>query len=249
MTSRSWIKRKTAYRPLLALAAGAFVAVVGARGASANLVNGTFEDYNSVVPAGSEQDVTDSTFPGWTTTEGDHQIEVWTTGFQAPYPAYEGTAFVELNANSPGTLFQNVAGIASGATVGYQFAHRGRDDTFGPDVMNLTISDLGADNTLGGTGVDADTVLLTQNFTDGSDAWGFYSGGGLTALGNTMRFAYTAVSSDGGIGNPGVGNFLDDVSFGTGIEAVPEPTTIAVLGVGLLGLALARRRVTSHRAV
>jgi hypothetical protein len=108
MTSRSRTKRMTVYRPLLALAAGAFVAVVGARGASANLVNGTFEDYNSVVPAGSEQDVTDSTFPGWTTTEGDHQIEVWTTGFQAPYPAYQGTAFVELNANSRARCFRTL---------------------------------------------------------------------------------------------------------------------------------------------
>ena len=219
-----------------AAAATALVALQSTAGAAA-LINGGFEN-----PAfgGGVNYVTDTSMAGWRTTATDHQIEYWSHGFLG-VTSYEGNQHVELNAYQVSTLYQDVAGIAAGSTVGYEFAHRGRA---GVDSMRLTITDLGANNAIGG---GDDTVLFTQLFTDGNTAWSFYSNGAaLTALGNTMRFAYESVSAAGG---PTVGNFLDAVAFGVGVAApVPEPTSIALSLLGLAGVGAVRRKTAKARA-
>src|SRR5580704_5630800 len=123
---------------LLRLAVASGIAFAGLHTAKADLINPGFELFGQ--PAGTEADHNDASIDptvGWFTTEGDHQIEVWGDGFLG-VPAFEGTDFVELNANAVGTLFQLVSGIPAGTIVGFQFAHRGRA---GLDTMQFTITD------------------------------------------------------------------------------------------------------------
>jgi len=178
---------------------------------------------------------------GWETTASDNVIELWGSGFNG-VPAFEGDQFAELNANFVSTLYQDASGISAGSFVGFEFAHRGR---FGVDTMRLTIRDLGADNATGGLGLDADTILFQQSYSDGASAWGFYTNSvPITALGNTVRFEFESVSAAGGLGS--VGNFLDAADFGVDAgNVVPEPSSFTLLLIGSTltgGLAMARRR-------
>lgn len=212
------------------LLAALVVTLGGVATANAGLINGGFES----PPVAANSVNFPASIPGWQTT--DSAFEIWGTGFNG-VPAYEGNQFAELNAFIAGTLYQDVSGITAGSLVGFQFAHRGRA---GNDTMRLTITDLGANGVLGG---GDDTVLFTDTYTDGTAAWGFYTNGSpILALGNTVRFAYEAVSSAGGAS---VGNFLDAADFGVGVGApVPAPSTWVVAAViGTCGLgAYARRR-------
>ncbi len=199
-------------------------------GALAGLINGGFES-PSFGPGSNSYP---GSIPGWSTT--DSSFEIWGSGFNG-VPSYEGVQFAELNAYIAGTLYQDVPGIAAGARVGFEFAHRGRA---GLDTMRFTLTDLGQDGSPGGAGVNADTVLFTKDYTDGTSGWGFYDASGeapIYALGNTVRFSYQAVSAAGGIS---VGNFLDAADFGVGVGGVPTPeagSTLMLLGCGCLALA------------
>jgi hypothetical protein len=207
--------------------------------ARADLINGGFEAYPQT--ANNYSDYTDSAYAGWRTTEGDHQIEVWGTGFQG-VAAYQGGNFVEINANAVSTLYQDVSGIPAGALLSFAFAHRGR---LGTDTMKLLLTDLGRS---GIYGADDNTVLYSGTYSDGNTAWGAYSSTGLapiTSLGDVVRMSFISVSAAGG--NATYGNFIDAVSLSgqVGVQStavVPEPGTLALLAAAFGGVLLLRRR-------
>src|ERR1017187_2514835 len=207
--------------------------------ANAGLINGSFELPNitgSCVGGGSPPCyalLNATSVPGWKTTATDNLIEIWRNDFEG-VPAYAGNQHAELNATQVSTLYQDVTGIGAGSIVGFQFAHRGR---LGVDTMAFTLTDLGPDGVLGG---GDDTVLFTQQYSDGNTAWGFYTGTGIVALGNVIQFDFQSVSAAGG--NQAIGNFLDDADFGVGVGGAPEPSTVVLVGAAGLLLLLRRRR-------
>ena len=164
----------------------------------------------------------------WRTTAPDNLIEIWSDGFLG-VPAYEGVRFAELNANYASTLYQDINGLGDNNSVNWHFAHRGR---YGTDVMKLTITDLGADQNIGG---GDDAVLFQQNFSAENTAWSVHYGT-VTSIGNTTRFAFEAVSAVGGNTQ---GNLLDWCGFGTSV-VIPTPGAIFLLGAA--GAIMTRRR-------
>ncbi len=179
------------------------------------LINASFEE-----PRGNEGGfVMAPAMPGWKTT--DAVFEIWSTGFGG-FEAHDGTQFVELNARLDGTLYQDLTGIGQGAELDFSFAHRGRN---GNDTMMLTITDLGIDNTIGS---DDDRVLFVKEYTTGKEAWEVYTNTSevpIVTLGNTIRFAYTAVYGTGGRGpDKTEGNFLDSVYFGIDVGRPATPS-------------------------
>ena len=192
--------------------------------ASADLVDGGFEG-NDVWGYGFIQGGIDTP---WRTTAPDNLIEVWSNGFLG-VPSHEGVRFAELNANYASTLYQDINGLGDNNSVNWHFAHRGR---YGTDVMKLTITDLGADQNIGG---GDDTVLFQQNFSAENTAWSVHYGT-VTSVGNTTRFAFEAVSAVGGNTQ---GNLLDWCGFGTGV-VIPTPGAIFLLGAA--GAIMSRRR-------
>jgi hypothetical protein len=209
--------------PLAAIA----LAVAGGE-ADAGLINGSFEDPRDSPGVANFSLFNESLVTGWQTTATDDIIEIWSDGFNG-VTSFEGDQHAELNANQVSTLFQDASGISAGSTIGFQFAHRGRA---GVDTLRLTITDLGLDGDIGG---GDDTTLFTDTYADGNTAWGFYTNAApLIALGNTIRFSYESVSAAGG--NNAVGNFIDAADFGVGVGTVPEPSSVVLMGAGVIGV-------------
>jgi len=226
MNSKSWRQ----------LGLVATIAVLGLAGSTlgANVItNGSFEIPPFV--GITVQQVNESLVPGWDTTATDNLIEIWANGNNGVFAA-DGTQHAELNATQVSTLYQDVSGVPANSVVGYSFAHRGR---LGLDTLRLEVSDLGTDNAPGGIGLAADTLLFFQPFTTGNNAWVQYSAAtiGPLSIGNDMRFAFVSIFAAGG--NPAIGNFLDNVSFGVG---VPEPTSLALILSSLVASCAFRRR-------
>jgi hypothetical protein len=152
--------------------------------------------------------------PPWQTTDSAGQIEIWGTGFLG-VPAGAGNAFAELNANSAGTLYQDVV-TTPGATMSWSLLHRARQGT---DVMQVLIGDANVADVNGATGWN----FVSPDLTDDTGAWGSHGADYVVPAGQTCtRFAFRAVSA--GSGDDSVGNFLDAVGFTVSIPAVPTPT-------------------------
>ena len=154
---------------------------------------------------------------GWNTTESDSLIEFWNGNPQDTSPwvvqAYDGNQFVELNANQPSGLYQDIA-TTPGQKVQWKLAHRGR---LGVDVMRVLIGNALNENAQTQSerfpGTETPTSLIQQGspISDGTSKWGVYSGVYKVPADQTVtRFQFEAVTS---IGGDSWGNFLDGISF------------------------------------
>lgn len=156
----------------------------------------------------------ENNLPYWRTTATDKMVEVWHTGFNGgsgAVPAYDGTYFVELEANLTGALYQDVY-TTPGTTLLWNFAHRGRA---GRDTCNLKIGPPGA------------TVQVTR-VIDNNTAWGVYQGGYIVPANQYItRFEFNALGSYGG--NNSIGNFLDDVYVSNSFDYGDAPDSYGTL--------------------
>ena len=135
--------------------------------------------------------------PGWVSTD-PVGIEIWQSGFNGVV-APVGNQFVELNANIAGTLSQSIA-TTPGQILQWSLLHRAR---VGTDTMQVLI------------GSSDSTLVPIRTISDTTAAWGRYSGAYVVPAGQTTtELAFRAIST--GSGDLSVGNFMDDVSFGSG---------------------------------
>jgi uncharacterized repeat protein (TIGR01451 family)/LPXTG-motif cell wall-anchored protein len=178
------------------------------------LDNGGFEA--PVIPNNTYRQLDAAVVPGWSTTATDNKIELWSTPFGG-VTAYEGRQFAELNATQASALYQDLP-TTPGQTLTWSLAHRARQGT---DTMRVVIGQPGA------PGVE------NARFSDTTAGWGRHTGTYVVPANQTItRFAFEAVST--GSGNPAVGNFLDDISFGTPscVTALKEVSPIGPRNVG-----------------
>ncbi|KGO91964.1 T9SS type B sorting domain-containing protein [Flavobacterium subsaxonicum] len=146
--------------------------------------------------------ISDYTIPGWRTTATDHMIEIWPDPNYQSVPAYEGTQFIELNANQVSGVYQDYTSPA-GTVFSYSFAHRARtlNTTVTTDVVQL----------LAGT-PNGTYIPVGPQISSTSDAWNLVTGTYTVPADQPItRFIFQSISS--GNGNPTVGNFLDDITF------------------------------------
>jgi len=152
---------------------------------------------------------------GWSSTTNN--IEIWKSDFNDVLAA-DGNRFAELNAHpetsgSAFTLFQEFATVED-EIYELSFAFRARN---GQEKFNVTAGNL--------------NMNIVNNDTDN---WTLFTGM-FTALGANTTLMFTSIDPD----TETLGNFLDKVSV---VAKVPEPGTLALLGLGLAGLGLSRRR-------
>ncbi|MFT7259524.1 MAG: hypothetical protein ACI9FO_001284 [Methylophagaceae bacterium] len=144
---------------------------------------------------------------------GGDNIEVWTTRTPS---AFEGDYHAELNADGSNTgawsIFQTFTTII-GQTYDVFFAYSARSG----DNEEFTVAFNG-------------TTFTLNDHVVGS--WSTFSKS-FMATGNKTTLTFTSVVPLDGT----LGNFIDDVQVN-----VPEPSAVALLGLGLLGLGVARKR-------
>lgn len=160
------------------------------------LTNTDFEDNNPRGPGAPNYQIYDDIdVPGWVDQTG--KIELWDDMFQS-VPSYSGQVHAEMNANSPGTLYQDIC-METGENFDWTFAHAARSGGPGhnPQVAVFEIVDPG-------TGILVQSLATQNSFIGGG--WSVNVGAATyTGPAGVQRFQFRST-------NPGsYGNFLDNI--------------------------------------
>ncbi len=230
------------YQAAAIVAIGLAVACVSPANAGAtNLVtNGSFELGNNDAPVGdwTMQGVGSTDLTGWSITQNNID---WGNGF---WQAADGTHSLDLNGNiGAGGISQTISTVA-GMQYVLKFNLSGNPNL---DRERGIAGDLLVSLTVFASNASADfdfTVLSTQNISNMDWADEVFN---FTAVSDTtlVQFVSTTylpyfprTSGDPPTANCCYGPALDNVS----VTAVPEPSTLALFGVGLAGATAMRRR-------
>ncbi|MCP5163080.1 MAG: DUF642 domain-containing protein [Hahellaceae bacterium] len=188
------------------------------------LVNGDFEDAQL---SGTRWGVFNA-IPGWQTTLGSG-IEIQRNTIVS---AQSGNQYVELDSYSNSALTQGIQTNA-GQTYLLSFFYLPRTNNGGNDNGLAVYWDI-FDGDFGNFDPSHQAFSINNMTRSQMPGWTEYSveltgTGGLTAL----SFAGTGL-------NNSLGAFIDNVS----LTAVPEPMSLALIGVGLAGMISLRKRAT-----
>ncbi|KUR72843.1 hypothetical protein AQZ52_06420 [Novosphingobium fuchskuhlense] len=164
--------------------------------------------------------------PGWSSTTGE--IELWDTDFNG-VPAFAGNVFAEMNANTNGTLFQNIC-LINGEPFGWTFAHRAR--VGGPATQTARFQVANSSGTVIQT-------LATQASTTANQVWNVNTGTATYSGASGMQRVQFTTNDAGSFGN-----FLDAIQLtlrpfvqisaasSTGAESVPNANMATLLVTG-----------------
>jgi hypothetical protein len=173
--------------------------------------------------------------PNWSSTSIDGDtipvggLSGWGTGIG---PSPDGGTFLALLNNGGGGGFDAVAQVISGFVVGqvydlhFSFANIGLDSTAASNYANPGFIRANI------AGIDLDSMLLNHDGF-GQQQW-FNFTGSFAATATTHTLTFSAERS-------GIGGYAGGVD-GVSITAVPEPTTLALMGLGLAGIGFARKK-------
>jgi len=192
-----------------------------------SLLNPSFESNDPAGPGAPGYEILPiAAVPGWDSTTGE--IEIWDTNFNG-VPAYSGAVLAEMNANAPGTLYQNIC-LVNGEPLGWTFAHRARAGGQATQTVRFQVA------TSTGTLIQS---LATQSSTTANQIWSVNSGTTTyTGASGLQRVQFT--TSDPG----SFGNFLDAIQLSlrpfiqistassTGAESVPSAGIATLLVTG-----------------
>ena len=187
---------------------------------SASLItNGSFEEND--VPYGSWRWFTADEVNGW---DGSN-IEIW--DHLKGEEAYDGQQFAELNAHPrPSDAFSIYQDFNTevGQVYNVSFAYQARRE----NVNETFLSSILDSEDLGST---LFSWTLDDHTTDG---WSLLNGS-FVAASEQSRIQFTTITPE----TYTYGNFVDDIKV---TAEVPEPSTIALLVLGMLGLRMSRRK-------
>ena len=144
--------------------------------------------------------------------------------------AFDGMNFIELDTFSNSSLSQSIATTLLGQVYALSFAYSPREgvaaSSNGIEAFwnGASLGIFTGDGAINGDGAFNGNVWTVQNF--------FVTG---TGAGDTLRFNAVGTSDAFGGG-------LDAVSLIAAATAVPEPTTLALLALGLAGLGFSLRK-------
>ncbi|UTW55965.1 PEPxxWA-CTERM sorting domain-containing protein [Kordiimonas sp. SCSIO 12610] len=194
------------------------------------VVNGSFEQ-NQLAP-GQRWGVFQNVSPGWYTIDGAG-IEIQRSG--TVVDAQDGTFYVELdshnfdgasNDGSNTLMGQTLFGLGAGS---YELSFYYQARTNNPD------SDNGIRAAIGGQELLIDTIRSAP----GGNSWQRYTLDFVLQTAGDVELTFGAFGRENTLGG-----FIDNVS----VVAVPEPATwlMMILGFGMVGLQIRRRKATRH---
>lgn len=203
----------------LSVAAAALLPALG----NAQLVNGGFE--LPVQQTFTTYFAGDNSIPGWTVLAGSVDVGSAANNGFIVGPAAEGAQYLDLNGVSAGSIAQTFATTAGTSyTLSFSYANNYVNQPSSSALVSLFDANgnlfapvsISHNTSVGGI---LDWTLFSASFTATSNA-------------TTLRFDSQVPNSAGGI-------LLDNAS----VNVVPEPASLACLGIGAMLVARRRRRL------